>query len=109
MLIFVAAANLAAALLLSLYTLADATLTLFRRIVDREPILSAHKGHFYQRAVAAGLAVPHVTTRVFLLGLAQAGLAIAAVLADQRGADLLLLGLGALATGFTLFLLSRGR
>ncbi len=57
MLIFVAHSNLAAALLLSLYTLADPTLTLFRRMARKEPILSAHRTHFYQRGVAAGLSV----------------------------------------------------
>ncbi len=69
MLIFVAQAHLAAALLLPLYTLADPTLTLFRRIAAKEPILSAHRTHFYQRAVTQGLSVPQVTARVFLLGL----------------------------------------
>ena len=43
MLIFVAQAHLVAALLLSLYTLADPTLTLFRRLVAREQIFSAHR------------------------------------------------------------------
>ena len=81
MLIFVAQAHLAAALLLALYTLADPTLTLFRRIAAGEQIVSAHRTHFYQRAVTQGLSVPQVTARVFLLGLLLAGLAIATVLA----------------------------
>ena len=51
MLIVVAQSNLAAALLLSLYTLADPTITLFRRAAAREPIFSAHRTHFYQRGV----------------------------------------------------------
>jgi len=42
----------------------ERTLTLFRRIIDREPILSAHRTHFYQRAVVQGLRVPQVTARV---------------------------------------------
>jgi UDP-N-acetylmuramyl pentapeptide phosphotransferase/UDP-N-acetylglucosamine-1-phosphate transferase len=109
MLIFVAEAHLAAAFLLSLYTLADPTLTLFRRILAREQIFSAHRTHFYQRGVAQGLSVPQVTARVFLLGLLLACLAIATVLARSRAADLLCLGLGLLATGLTLFALARGR
>jgi len=109
MLIFVAEAHLAAALLLSLYTLADPTLTLFRRILAREQIFSAHRAHFYQRGVAQGLSVPQVTARVFLLGLLLAGLAITTVLARSLAADLLCLGLGLLATGLTLFALARGR
>jgi UDP-N-acetylmuramyl pentapeptide phosphotransferase/UDP-N-acetylglucosamine-1-phosphate transferase len=109
MLIFVAKAHLSAALLLALYPLADATLTLLRRIVAREPILSAHKTHFYQRAVAQGLRVPQVTARVFGLGLVLTSLAVVTVLARSLAVDLLCLGLGVLATGLTLFALARGR
>jgi len=109
MLIFVAQAHLAAALLLPLYTLADPTLTLFRRIAAKEPILSAHRTHFYQRAVMQGLSVPQVTARVFLLGLLLASLAIATVLARSLAVDLLCVGLGLVATGVTLLALAKGR
>jgi len=109
MLIFVAEAHLVAALLLPLYTLADPTLTLFRRFFAREQVFSAHRTHFYQRAVTNGLSVPQVTARVFLLGLLLACLAIATVLARSFVVDFLCLGLGLLATGFTLFALARGR
>jgi UDP-N-acetylmuramyl pentapeptide phosphotransferase/UDP-N-acetylglucosamine-1-phosphate transferase len=109
MLIFVAKANLAAALLLSLYTLADATLTLFRRLLKGERVYAAHRTHFYQRAVAEGLRVPQVTARVFVLGLLLASLAIGSVLAGSLAADLLALALGLLATGLTLFVLGKGR
>lgn len=109
MLIFVAKADLVAALLLSLYTLADSTLTLFRRALAREPIFSAHRTHFYQRAVTAGLSVPQVTARVLLLQIQLVGLAIAAVFARSLIVDLLCLGLGLLTTGLMLFALARGR
>jgi UDP-N-acetylmuramyl pentapeptide phosphotransferase/UDP-N-acetylglucosamine-1-phosphate transferase len=109
MLIFVAEANLAAALLLSLYTLADATLTLFRRLAAGERVWSAHRTHFYQRAVAQGLSVPQVTARVFLLGVLLATLAIVTVLADSTVVDLIMLGLGLLATGLMLYALANGR
>jgi UDP-N-acetylmuramyl pentapeptide phosphotransferase/UDP-N-acetylglucosamine-1-phosphate transferase len=109
MLIFVAQAHLAAALLLPLYTLADPTLTLFHRIAAKEPIMSAHRTHFYQRAVTQGLSVPQATTRVFLLGLLLAGLAVAAVLARSLAVDLLSVGLGLVATGVTLLALAKGR
>jgi UDP-N-acetylmuramyl pentapeptide phosphotransferase/UDP-N-acetylglucosamine-1-phosphate transferase len=109
MLIFVAHSNLAAALLLSLYTLADPTLTLFRRMARKEPILSAHRTHFYQRGVAAGLSVQQVTTRIFLLSFMLAALAVATVLADSLAVDLLCIGLGAAATTLTLFALAKGR
>ncbi len=109
MLIFVAQAHLAAALLLALYTLADPTLTLFRRIAAGEQIASAHRTHFYQRAIGQGLSVRQVTARVFLLGLLLAGLAIVTVLARSLAVVLLCVGLGALATGLTLFALAKGR
>ena len=43
--------HLAAALLLPLYYLADATITLLRRFAAGEPIMQAHRSHFYQRAI----------------------------------------------------------
>ncbi len=109
LLIFVAETNLVAALLLALYTLADATVTLFRRLIAGERVFAAHRTHFYQRAVASGLSVPQVTTRVFALGLLLASLAVGTVLADSPGADLLCLGLGLAATCLTLSALARGR
>jgi UDP-N-acetylmuramyl pentapeptide phosphotransferase/UDP-N-acetylglucosamine-1-phosphate transferase len=109
MLIYVAEANLAAALLLALYTLADPTLTLFRRMAEREQIFSAHRTHFYQRAVAQGLTVPQVTTRIFLLGVLLALLAIATVPASSLAVDAVCLGLGLMATGLTLHALAKGR
>jgi UDP-N-acetylmuramyl pentapeptide phosphotransferase/UDP-N-acetylglucosamine-1-phosphate transferase len=109
MLIFVAQSNLAAALLLSLYTLADPTLTLFRRMARKEPILSAHRTHFYQCGVAAGLSVQQVTTRIFLLCFVLAALAVATVLAHSPAVDLLCIGLGVAATTLTLFALAKGR
>jgi len=109
MLICVARAHLPAAILLSLHVMADPTLTLLRRIAENEPILSAHRTHFYQRAVDAGLSVPQVTARIFLLGLLLAALAIATLLAGTFAVDLLCLSLGVAATGLTLFALAKGR
>jgi UDP-N-acetylmuramyl pentapeptide phosphotransferase/UDP-N-acetylglucosamine-1-phosphate transferase len=108
LLICVAETNLVAALLLSLYTLADSILTFLRRLLAGERVFAAHRTHFYQRAVASGLNVPQVTARVFVLGLLLASLAVGTVLADSPGANLLCLGLGLAATCFTLFALARG-
>jgi UDP-N-acetylmuramyl pentapeptide phosphotransferase/UDP-N-acetylglucosamine-1-phosphate transferase len=108
MLIFVAQANLVAALLLSLYTLADATLTLLRRLAEGEPIFSAHRTHFYQRAVAEGFSVPQVTARIFLFGCLLAILAVGAALVGSTLVDLAALGLGICATSFMLWRLARG-
>src|SRR5262245_18532719 len=107
MLIVVAGTNLAAALLLALYTLADPTLTLIRRAVRKEPVLSAHRTHFYQRGVEAGLTVPQVTMRIFLLCLLLAGLAVVAVLVESVAADIVSLVLGGAATALTLLALSQ--
>ena len=54
------------------------------------------------------MTAPQVTARVFLLGLLLAGLAIAAVMARSTVADILLLAVGAGATGFVLYSLARG-
>lgn len=108
MLSFVAGANVSAALLLPLYTLFDSGITLVRRSYNREQIFKAHRSHFYQCAVIAGMTAPQVTARVFLLGLLLAGLAVAAVVAKSTIADSLLLSMGAGATGFVLRGLARG-
>ncbi len=67
---------IAAALLLPLYYLADATITLFRRLVRGEPVWQAHRTHFYQRAVARGSAVMTVVVQVFATNVALAVLAV---------------------------------
>src|SRR5207253_3210977 len=43
------------ALILPLYFLADATITLGRRLTRGEPVWRPHRQHFYQRAVQRGL------------------------------------------------------
>jgi UDP-N-acetylmuramyl pentapeptide phosphotransferase/UDP-N-acetylglucosamine-1-phosphate transferase len=65
----------AAALLLPLYYLADASVTLVRRIAAGESFWQAHRGHFYQRACDLGFSVPDIVKRVFLTNLALAALA----------------------------------
>jgi len=59
-----AAGHWAAALILPLYYLADATITILRRIVRREKIWRAHRQHFYQRAVAGGSSHARVSLMV---------------------------------------------
>ena len=69
--------QLAAALLLPLYYLADATVTLLRRLARREPFWAAHRSHFYQRATDNGFTVLRVVSEVFALNVGLAVLAIA--------------------------------
>ncbi len=58
------------ALILPLYFLADATLTLSRRLARAEPVWQAHRQHFYQRAVQRGLGHGDVVRRVIAADLA---------------------------------------
>jgi len=87
----------AAALILPLYFLADATITLLRRLARGEKVWQAHRGHFYQHATQ-GLGGKHrpVVERVLLLDLALVALALAAVLRPTWAWGML--GLAVLAT-----------
>jgi UDP-N-acetylmuramyl pentapeptide phosphotransferase/UDP-N-acetylglucosamine-1-phosphate transferase len=66
---------LAAALLLPLYYLMDATITLLRRLRRREKVWEAHRSHFYQQATDNGFSALQVSAHVFGLNLVLAGLA----------------------------------
>jgi UDP-N-acetylmuramyl pentapeptide phosphotransferase/UDP-N-acetylglucosamine-1-phosphate transferase len=66
------------ALVLPAYFLADATLTLLRRLARGERVWEAHREHFYQRAVQAGLGHAAVVRRVILADLVLIGCAWAA-------------------------------
>jgi len=72
--------HLAAALLLPLYYLADATITLLRQLVNGESILQAHRSHFYQRAMDGNIGVYQIVSRVFLLNIALIVLAATTLL-----------------------------
>lgn len=97
----------AAALLLPAYYLADATITLFRRVARREQFWSAHRSHFYQRATDNGFKAPRVVGEVFALNLVLAPLAIVTVRAASMPVTLLALLAGAIAVGFVLRRFSR--
>ena len=76
----------APALILPLYYLADATITLGRRVLRRERVWEAHRQHFYQRALGTDgnhaavarlvLAADTLLIVLALLALAQPGLAL---------------------------------
>ena len=68
----------AAALILPLYFLADASLTLLRRLLRGERVWQAHREHFYQRAVQRGLSHAAVVLRVIAADLVLIGSACAA-------------------------------
>ena len=73
-----ASGALAAALLLPLYYLADATVTLIRRLRSRERVWEAHRSHYYQRA-RAHLSVAAIVAHVACLNFALIGLAAATI------------------------------
>jgi len=94
--------HLIAALLLPLYYLADATITLLRRMATREPFWAAHRTHYYQRATDNGLAVAQVVGRVFLLNCVLAALAVASVELTSAVVDGFALVAGTIAVAFVL-------
>ncbi|HUN51894.1 MAG TPA: hypothetical protein VMU42_12285 [Candidatus Sulfotelmatobacter sp.] len=69
----------APALLLPLYYLADATLTLGRRALRREPVWQAHRQHFYQQAARRLTGHGSVSLWIATLNLALIGLSLGAV------------------------------
>jgi UDP-N-acetylmuramyl pentapeptide phosphotransferase/UDP-N-acetylglucosamine-1-phosphate transferase len=98
-----------AALLLPLYYLCDATVTLLRRIARGEPFWAAHRTHFYQRATDNGFAVLQVVGEVFALNIALAALAIASIVAASIGTKILLLAVGGMATSALMIRFSQPR
>ena len=101
--------HLAAAVLLPLYYLADATITLFRRLLRREPVWQAHRTHFYQRATDGGFSVTDVVARVFLGNLVLCALALVTVIAPSRVGNIIALLLGAALVGWLLLTFARGK
>jgi UDP-N-acetylmuramyl pentapeptide phosphotransferase/UDP-N-acetylglucosamine-1-phosphate transferase len=99
--------HLAAALLLPLYYLADATITLLRRIASRERFWDAHRSHFYQRATDHGWSVKQIVSRVFLLNVALAALAATSVMLASPLLDGAVLVIGVFAVASLLVRFSR--
>jgi UDP-N-acetylmuramyl pentapeptide phosphotransferase/UDP-N-acetylglucosamine-1-phosphate transferase len=99
----------AAALLLPLYYLADATVTLLRRIAAGEPFWQAHRSHFYQRAGDLGFGVPEIVRRVFLTNLALAVLAFVTVAKPGAVVSFEALLLGAVLVAGLLFTFAKKR
>src|SRR4029079_13240435 len=95
-----ASGHFVAALLLPLYYLVDATITLLSRIAKRAPISEAHRDHFYQRAVDGGYTVYRVVGSVFLVNIVLAALAVASTFFDgSAGYQLALLVVGGALVG----------
>ena len=101
--------HVTAALILPLYYLADATVTLARRIGRRDPFWQAHRLHFYQHAVDHGFTVPQVVTRVFLVNVVLVAIALASVASSGFAASIAALAAGATLVVLLLLSLVRGK
>jgi UDP-N-acetylmuramyl pentapeptide phosphotransferase/UDP-N-acetylglucosamine-1-phosphate transferase len=99
----------AAAIILPLYYLTDATLTLGRRWWRGENLAEAHRSHFYQLATQRGFSVPAVTGRIWLLNGILVLLAIMTVRQPSLIGNLLALACAGMATGWLLVQFERGR
>ncbi|HET9717989.1 MAG TPA: glycosyl transferase [Pseudolabrys sp.] len=98
---------LAAALLLPLYYVADATVTLVRRLAGGEPITQAHRSHFYQRALDGGMSVYRIVASVFGLNVVLAMLAALTVTFPSVAIQGAALAAGAALVSITLFTFGR--
>lgn len=93
---------LAAALLLPLYYLMDATLTLIRRLIRGERVWQAHRTHYYQRATDNGFTVGEVVAQVFAINVILVGLAIVCVRWNTPTIEIVCLAAGAIMVGLLL-------
>jgi UDP-N-acetylmuramyl pentapeptide phosphotransferase/UDP-N-acetylglucosamine-1-phosphate transferase len=96
------AGAIAAAILLPLYYLMDATITLLRRLARREKVWEAHRSHFYQQATNNGFSVMSVSAHVFGLNLVLAGLAAMTLIWPSGAVQIAALALGAVLVGLVL-------
>lgn len=71
--------HLAAALILPMYFVADATWTLFRRLARGAKVWEAHREHAYQRAAQAGMSHRRVVVAAGAVNVALVGLALMSV------------------------------
>jgi len=101
--------QIVAALLLPLYYLSDATVTLLRRLMRGEPFWAAHRSHFYQRATDNGFTVLRVVSEVFALNIALAVLAVGSIMTQSVMVRTLFLIAGGLATALVMYRFSRRR
>ena len=98
---------LAAAILLPLYYLADATITLLRRLVKGDPVMQAHRSHYYQRALDNGFTVSQIVGRVFALNIILTGFAAATIMNSAPIFHLAMLAAGCGLVGGLLWTFNR--
>ena len=101
--------HLIAAVVMPLYYLADATITLSRRLVRREPFWEGHRSHFYQRATDKGFTTMAVVARVFAVNIGLGILAVISVIVPGRPSEIAALTVGVLLVAWLLAAFERGR
>ena len=101
--------HFAAALLLPLYYVADATITLLRRLANGEQVMQAHRSHFYQRALNNGLTVSQIVGRVFAVNIVLVGLAAATMSNASLWFQAAMLAIGSGLVGALLWNFNRAR
>lgn len=98
----------AAALILPLYQITDATITLLRRLARGEKVWEAHRSHFYQQATTNGFSVMGVVGRVALLNLALAVVAGISLVWPALLVQFACLAVAAALTGFLMHRFATG-
>lgn len=95
--------HLAAAFILPLYYLADATITLLCRLMNREQVLHAHRNHFYQQAIDGKFSVYQVVGRVFALNIILIGLATVTVIIKSTALHIIMMTSASIFVGILLW------
>jgi UDP-N-acetylmuramyl pentapeptide phosphotransferase/UDP-N-acetylglucosamine-1-phosphate transferase len=109
MVLVASAGHLAAALLLPLYFIADATVTLLRRLRAGEKLWEAHRTHFYQRASDKGFNTMQIVGRVFAVNVGLVLLAVTSVVAPSRAVSITAVAVGCALVAWTMASFVRGR
>jgi UDP-N-acetylmuramyl pentapeptide phosphotransferase/UDP-N-acetylglucosamine-1-phosphate transferase len=100
--------HLIAAFLLPLYYVADATVTLLRRLATGEKVMQAHRSHFYQRAIDRGFSVPQIVARVFIVNVALCTLAAIALVSQTASLHWAALAIGSALVAALLWNFAKG-
>jgi UDP-N-acetylmuramyl pentapeptide phosphotransferase/UDP-N-acetylglucosamine-1-phosphate transferase len=109
LLLAAAGGHLAAAIVMPLYYLADATVTLLWRLIRGEPVWKAHRTHFYQRATDRGFSVLDIVARVFLMNVCLCALAVMTVIVPGKASNIVAFVAGASLVAVLLFTFARGK
>jgi UDP-N-acetylmuramyl pentapeptide phosphotransferase/UDP-N-acetylglucosamine-1-phosphate transferase len=101
--------HLAAAIVLPLYYLGDATITLLRRLMRGEPFWQAHRTHCYQLATDRGFRVAEVVGWTFAVNIGLCALATVIVLVPTRPVEIAALVVAVILVGCLLLVFARGK